>query len=241
MASVAFEGKGLQPKGDAVPWCTRSKLCLFVVTKLSTYSLQMMVQRALSSKSLSHAQGGALLAGYLKFLPLFLMVMPGMVSRVLWPDEVGCVDPLICERICGNRNGCSNIAYPRLVMRLLPVGLRGLLIAIMLASLVSDLSSIFNSASSLFTIDVWVRFRKAASQREMLIVGRVFNLVLLAVSIAWIPLIQAMQGGQLYIYIQAIAAYLAPPIAAIYLLAILWHRTNEKVCRLRPYDYNVRA
>ncbi|XP_055328546.1 sodium/myo-inositol cotransporter-like isoform X2 [Paramacrobiotus metropolitanus] len=189
---------------------------------------QMMVQRVLSSKTLSHAQGGCILAGYLKLLPLFIMVMPGMISRVLWPDEVGCVDPDICERICGNRVGCSNIAYPRLVMRLLPAGLRGLMIAIMLASLVSDLSSIFNSASSLFTIDVWVRFRSKATPREMLIVGRVFNLVLLAVSIAWIPLIQQMQGGQLYIYIQSIAAYLAPPIAAVYLLAILWHRCNEK-------------
>jgi hypothetical protein len=108
----------------------------------------MMVQRALAAKSLSHAQGGTLLAGYIKILPLFMMVMPGMISRALYPgtknqfifyyyflylnsdfsrfinhkDTVGCADPDTCMKVCDSKNGCSNIAYPMLIMTLMPVG-----------------------------------------------------------------------------------------------------------------------
>ena len=82
----------------------------------------MMVQRALAAKSLSHAQGGTLFAGYIKLLPVFIMVIPGMISRVLFPNEVACADPDVCEAVCGNRFSCSNIAYPKLVLELMPAG-----------------------------------------------------------------------------------------------------------------------
>ena len=187
---------------------------------------QMMVQRTLSAKSLSHAQGATIFAGYLKILPLFIMVMPGMISRVLYPDLVGCVDD--CEARCGNPVSCSNLAYPSLVMRLLPSGLKGAMLAVMLAALVSDLTSIFNSASTLFTIDIWARIRPTAPTREKLLVGRLWVVVMVVVSIVWVPIVQLQQGGQLYIYIQTVAADLSPPIAAVFLLAILWKRTNEQ-------------
>lgn len=103
----------------------------------------MMVQRLLAAKSLSHAQGGALLAGYLKVLPLFLIVIPGMISRILYTDEVACVDPEICMAYC-NQLSCTNTSYPRLVLGLMPSPLKGLLMSVMLAALMSDLSSIFN-------------------------------------------------------------------------------------------------
>ena len=82
-----------------------------------------MVQRALAAKSLSHAQGGTLLAGYVKILPVFIMVLPGMISRVLFTDDVACVKPEICKEICGNPVSCSNSAYPRLVLGILPSGM----------------------------------------------------------------------------------------------------------------------
>lgn len=188
---------------------------------------QMMVQRALAAKSLSHAQGGTIFTGYLKFLPVFLIVIPGMISRVLFTDEVACADPDVCEAYCHSRVSCSNLAYPLLVLRLLPQGLRGVLMAVMLAALMSDLTSVFNSASTLFTIDIWQRFRRA-STAELLIVGKVFVLVMVALSIAWIPVILQMQGGQLFLYIQAVSAYLSPPIATIYILAVFWKRVNEQ-------------
>ncbi|KAA3675263.1 solute carrier family 5 (sodium/myo-inositol cotransporter), member 3 [Paragonimus westermani] len=152
---------------------------------------QMMVQRVLSAKSLSHAQGATLMAGLIKQLPLFIMVIPGMISRVLFPR------------------------------------LRGLMLAVMLAALVSDLTSIFNSASTLFTVDIYGRFRKNPKESELMLVGRLFVVFLVLVSIAWIPVVQELQGSQLFIYIQEVGACLAPPIAAVYLLSILSRRCNE--------------
>ena len=105
---------------------------------------QMMVQRLLAAKSLSHAQGGALFAGYLKILPLFLIVIPGMISRILYTDEVACVDPEQCMQFCNNPTSCTNTAYPRLVLGLMPSPMKGVIMSVMLAALMSDLSSIFN-------------------------------------------------------------------------------------------------
>uniref|UniRef100_A0A8C1RSI3 Sodium/myo-inositol cotransporter 2 n=2 Tax=Cyprinus carpio TaxID=7962 RepID=A0A8C1RSI3_CYPCA len=189
---------------------------------------QVIVQRSLASKNIVHAKGGSLLAAYLKVLPFFMMVIPGMISRILYPDEVGCGDPEVCKQVCGNPVGCSDIAYAKLVMELLPAGLRGLMMAVMLAALMSSLTSIFNSSSTIFTMDLWRNIRRTASEWELMIVGRVFVLVLVVVSVLWIPLVQASQGGQLFIYIQSISMYLQPPITVIFFTGCFWKRTNEK-------------
>ncbi|KPM10697.1 sodium/glucose cotransporter-like protein, partial [Sarcoptes scabiei] len=188
---------------------------------------QMMVQRLLAAKSLSHSQGGVLFAGYLKLLPFFLIILPGMISRILYPNEVACVAPEECLKYCQNENSCSNTAYPKLVLGLMPSPLKGLLMSVMLAALMSDLSSIFNSSSTLFTCDIWPLFRKKASNMELMVVGRAFVVVMILISIAWIPIIQSMQNGQLYLYIQDVGSNLAPPIAAIYIMAVLFKRVNE--------------
>ncbi|XP_040829825.1 sodium/myo-inositol cotransporter 2 isoform X4 [Ochotona curzoniae] len=189
---------------------------------------QVIVQRSLAAKNLSHAKGGSLMASYMKVLPLFIMVFPGMVSRILFPDQVACADPDICRRVCGNPSGCSDIAYPKLVLELLPTGLRGLMMAVMVAALMSSLTSIFNSASTIFTMDLWNHVRPRASERELMIVGRVFVLLLVVVSVLWIPVVQASQGGQLFVYIQAISSYLQPPVAVVFIMGCFWKRTNEK-------------
>ncbi|XP_048373437.1 sodium/glucose cotransporter 2 [Sphaerodactylus townsendi] len=189
---------------------------------------QVIVQRCLAGKNLTHVKAGCILCGYLKLLPMFLMVMPGMISRVLYPDEIACIVPEECQRICGTEVGCSNIAYPKLVVSLMPSGLRGLMLAVMLAALMSSLASIFNSSGTLFTMDIYNRLRPQARDKELLIVGRVWILLLVGVSIAWIPVVQAAQGGQLFDYIQAISSYLAPPIAAVFLLGVFVKRVNEQ-------------
>ncbi|XP_045632422.1 sodium/myo-inositol cotransporter 2 [Ursus americanus] len=189
---------------------------------------QVIVQRSLAAKNLSHAKGGSLMAAYLKVLPLFMMVFPGMVSRVLFPDEVACADPETCLKVCSNPSGCSDIAYPKLVLELLPTGLRGLMMAVMVAALMSSLTSIFNSASTIFTMDLWNYMRPRASEKELMIVGRAFVLLLVLVSILWIPVVQASQGGQLFIYIQSISSYLQPPVAVVFIMGCFWKRTNEK-------------
>uniref|UniRef100_A0A8C4N5R7 Sodium/myo-inositol cotransporter 2 n=1 Tax=Eptatretus burgeri TaxID=7764 RepID=A0A8C4N5R7_EPTBU len=188
---------------------------------------QVIVQRSLSARNLLHAKGGSLFASVMKVLPLFMMVMTGMISRVLYPDEVACADSAECERICGNPVGCTDIAYPKLVMELLPSGLRGLMLAVMLAALMSSLTSVFNSASTLFTMDMWSAWRPHATQWELMIVGRTFVIFLVAVSVLWMPIVQEAQGGQLFVYIQAVSSYLQPPIASVFILACFWSRTNE--------------
>ncbi|KAM8889237.1 sodium/glucose cotransporter 4 [Synchiropus picturatus] len=212
--------------GD-IPWPG----LVFGLTVLATWvwcADQVIVQRSLSAKSLSHAKGGSVLGGYLKVLPMFFIVMPGMISRALFPEEIGCVDPDVCQRVCGASVGCSNLAYPKLVVELMPVGLRGLMLAVMFAALMSSLTSIFNSSSTLFTLDLYHRTRPKASELELMVVGRVFILILVAISILWIPVIQTANSGQLFDYIQSVTSFLAPPITAVFLLAIFWPRANEQ-------------
>nr|XP_012999687.1 sodium/glucose cotransporter 4-like isoform X2 [Cavia porcellus] len=214
------------PVSGDIPWPG----IIFGLTVLATWCWctdQVIVQRSLSAKNLSHAKGGSVLGGYLKILPMFFIVMPGMISRALYPDEVGCVDPDVCQRVCGARVGCSNIAYPKLVMALMPIGLRGLMIAVIMAALMSSFTSIFNSSSTLFAIDVWQRFRRRATEQELMVVGRVFVVFLVVVSILWIPIIQSSSSGQLFDYIQSVTSYLAPPVTALFLLAIFCRRVTE--------------
>uniref|UniRef100_A0AAX7UUV1 Sodium/glucose cotransporter 2 n=1 Tax=Astatotilapia calliptera TaxID=8154 RepID=A0AAX7UUV1_ASTCA len=188
---------------------------------------QVIVQRCLAARSITDVKAGCIMCGYLKLLPMFLMVFPGMISRILYTDEVGCVVPELCKNICGTEVGCSNIAYPKLVISIMPDGLRGLMLAVMLAALMSSLASIFNSSSTLFTMDIWTRIRPQATERELIVVGRVWVLCIVAVSICWIPVVQAAQSGQLFDYIQSVSSYLAPPIAAVFLLAVFVKRVNE--------------
>ncbi|KAL3999480.1 hypothetical protein ACER0C_007251 [Sarotherodon galilaeus] len=188
---------------------------------------QVIVQRVLAAKNIAHAKGSTIMAGFLKILPMFIIVIPGMISRILFADDLACISPKHCVEVCGSAAGCSNVAYPRLVMSVMPVGLRGLMMAVMIAALMSDLDSIFNSASTIFTLDIYKMLRKRASSRELMIVGRLFVVFMVIISIAWVPVIIEMQGGQIFYYIQEVSDYLTPPIAALFLLGILWRRCNE--------------
>ncbi|EMP35533.1 Sodium/glucose cotransporter 5 [Chelonia mydas] len=168
-------------------------------------------------------------------------------------DAVSCVDPDECVRVCGSEVGCSNIAYPKLVVELMPSGLRGLMIAVMMAALMSSLTSVFNSSSTLFTMDIWKKIRRDAKERELLLLGRIVTVVLVAVSVVWIPILQSSNSGQLivtvvlvavsvvwipilqssnsgqlYVYIQSVTSCLAPPITAVFALAVFWRRANEQ-------------
>ncbi|XP_048396003.2 sodium/glucose cotransporter 4 isoform X1 [Stegostoma tigrinum] len=212
--------------GD-IPWPG----LIFGLTVLATWCWctdQVIVQRSLSARNLSHAKAGSVFGGYLKMMPMFFIVWPGMISRALFPDQVACVDPNVCESVCGVRVGCSNIAYPKLVMELMPVGLKGLMIAVLMAALMSSLTSIFNSSSTLFTMDIWQRFRSNATELELMIVGRIFIVFLVVISILWIPIIQTANSGKLFDYIQSITSYLAPPITALFVMAVFWKRVNEQ-------------
>ncbi|KAJ8018813.1 Sodium/glucose cotransporter 4 [Holothuria leucospilota] len=208
----------------------------FGIIILSSYfwcSNQIIVQRSLASKNLHHAKGASVLAGYLKILPMLVMVVPGMISRALFTDYVACQTAESCISVCGNPKGCTDAAYPKLLLALMPTGLKGLMLAAMLAALMSTLTSIFNSLSSIFTMDLWIKIRTVPSQFELLIVGsfffkRVTTGVIAAISILWIPIIQAYGAGELFLYLQSMASYLYPPVFAMFTAGVLWTRATEK-------------
>lgn len=188
---------------------------------------QVIVQKALAGKNYTHSKGGCLMTGFLKFLPLWMMVFPGMISRILFTDEIACTNPDYCEATCGSRQGCSNIAYPLLVLRILPQGIKGIMIAVMMAAIMSNITSTFNSCSTIFTMDIYHGFRKKASQLELLIVGRVFVGVMIVTSIFWIPIIDHFPSSQLINYVQSVQSYMGPPICAIFIMGIFVPRVNE--------------
>ncbi|KAF6081917.1 hypothetical protein HJG60_008900 [Phyllostomus discolor] len=170
--------------------------------------------------------GGLASVIYTDTLQAFIVLIGSFI--LMGFDKVACVVPSECVKHCGIEVGCSNYAYPMLVMELMPNGLRGLMLSVMLASLMSSLTSIFNSASTLFTMDLYTKIRKQASEKELLIAGRLFIVLLIVTSILWVPLIQVSQNGQLFHYIESISSYLGPPIAAVFLLAIFCKRVNEQ-------------
>lgn len=188
---------------------------------------QVIVQRTLAAKNVTHSKAACIMTGYFKILPMFLMIWPGMISRTLFADEVACVDPDLCEKVCGNRAGCSDIAYPKLVVELMPTGLKGLMLAAMLAAMISSLTSIFNASSSMFVIDIWYKIRPASTELELVIVGKLCTIVLVVVGVLWIPVIQAYGAGELFVYVQSILSYLSPSVFACFTAAIAWERVNE--------------
>merc|ERR1719427_1301804 len=203
---------------------------IFGITIISVWywcADQVIVQRTLAAKNLSHAKGGCLMAGLIKILPMYMMVMVGMCSRIVNPNVVACATEETCMEACGSPSGCTNYAYSLLVLQLMPSGARGLLLAVMIAALMSSLTSVFNSASTLFTCDVWVKFRPDAKNRELMLVGRLFILVMCGISIAWVPIIEAFSDGELFNYIQSITSFLGPPITTVFVICVLWPRLNE--------------
>ncbi|HSR54519.1 MAG TPA: sodium:solute symporter [Acidobacteriota bacterium] len=173
---------------------------------------QFIVQRTLSARGIDDARRGTILAGYLKQLPLFIFVVPGVIAYCLAQrGDIQLDSP--------------DTALPTLVAALLPAGLRGLVVAGLIAALMSSLSSVFNSCSTLITLDIYKKIHPDASERKLVFVGQAATLLLVLLGIAWIP-VMANISGVLYQYLQSVQAYISPPIAAVFLLGLLWRRLN---------------
>jgi SSS family solute:Na+ symporter len=165
---------------------------------------QVIVQKTLSARSIPDARKGAFFCAALKILPVFVLVLPGLIAKALWPADV-----------------TGDNAYPLLVTRLLPPGLSGLMIAALLAALMSSLSSVFNSCSTLITMDVYKKLRPAASEARLVFVGRLTTAAIVAVSVLWIPFIRNL-NSEVYQYLQSVQAYVGAPITATFLTGVLW-------------------
>lgn len=175
---------------------------------------QFIVQRVLAAKNQSEARRGTLFAGFLKLLPLFIFVLPGIIAYAL--SQQGKLQLT-----------ASDQALPTLVKALLPVGLKGLVVAGLLAALMSSLSSVFNSTSTLVTIDVYKKLKPQATEKQLVWVGQVSTAILVGFGLLWIPIMKQV-SAQLYQYLQSVQAYISPPIAAVFLLGILWKRVNAQ-------------
>jgi len=182
---------------------------------------QYIVQRTLSAKNLTNARRGALWGGVLKVWPVFIFLIPGLIGWAL--HQKG----LISIPLKGDGSLDGDRVFPTMVTTLLPSGMRGLVVAGLLAALMSSLSSLFNSSASLFTVDVYEKLRPGRSERHLVFVGRVATVVVVLCGLAWIPVMAAISEGGLYQYLQSVQGYLAPPITAVFLLGLFWRRTNS--------------
>ncbi len=174
---------------------------------------QYIVQRVLSARNLDHARAGTIFAGFLKILPVFILVLPGIIALKISPEISG-------ETVSGDR------AYAWMVTTLLPTGARGLVVAGLLAALMSSLSAMFNSTSTLLTIDIFRRFRPDADDRTLVRFGRITTGAMVGLGLLWIPFIGLLSDERMYVYLQSVQAYISPPIAACFLFGIFWNRVN---------------
>ena len=177
---------------------------------------QVIVQRVLSAKDEGHAKAGTIFAGFLKILPVFILVLPGLIAYALYPQLFHTENGHVTN---------GDIAYPTLIVNLLPTGLVGLMIAALLAALMGAMSSVFNSASTLVTLDFYKRLRPQATEHQLVTFGRAATGMMVVLGILWVPFIHLI-SSQLYIYLQSVQAYISPPIAACFILGILWPRLN---------------
>jgi SSS family solute:Na+ symporter len=175
---------------------------------------QFIVQRVLSAADENQARRGTIFGGFLKVLPLFLFVIPGVIAYALSQRGMLTLDQ-------------PDQALPTMIGVLLPAGLKGLVVAGLLAALMSSLSSVFNSCSTLITWDIYRKLHPTASERQLVRVGRLATTVLVGFGLAWIPMMQFI-SGQLYVYLQSVQGYISPPIAAVFLLGIASKRMNAK-------------
>jgi len=175
---------------------------------------QHIVQRCLAGKNEREARRGTIFAAYLKLLPFFIFLVPGLIAVAMVKQG-----SLVLTD--------NNAAFPTLVKAVMPLGLRGLLAGGLLAALMSSLASVYNACSTLFTMDIYQKMKPEASGKELVKVGRIATGVVVLLGMIWIPMMNRI-SGTLYQYLQSVQSYLAPPIAAVFLLGVFFKRLNAK-------------
>ena len=189
---------------------------------------QYIVQRALGAKDETTARRGSIFASYLKLLPVFIFIIPGLIALALAKQRLV---PELGQMVDAHGQvipQAAQAAFPLMVKHLLPAGIRGIVVAGLLAALMSSMAGAFNASSTLFTMDLYQKFRPQASQHRLVWVGRFATAVMVLISLLWIPVIQGARG--LYDYLQGVQGYLAPPIFTVFVFGIFNRRLNSKGC-----------
>jgi len=175
---------------------------------------QCIVQRVLAAKNETQARRGSILASYFKLFPFFIFFIPGVTAYAL--AKTGQLNLPAADQ-----------AFPAMVKMLLPAGIRGLVVGGLLAALMSSLAAVFNSCSTLFTMDIYKKLKPQATEKTLVLVGRIATGVVVVCGILWIPLMKFI-SSELYHYLQSVQAYFAPPIFSVFLLGIFWKRINSR-------------
>jgi SSS family solute:Na+ symporter len=190
---------------------------------------QYIVQRALGAPNQREARRGSIFASALKLLPVFIFIIPGMIGVAL--AQSGRSTAMQDALIGANGEvlvGQCQAAFPLMVQTVLPVGVRGLVVAGLLAALMSSLAGVFNASSTLFTMDLYSKFKPKASQHQLVWVGRIATAGMVLIGLLWVPVIQGAQG--LYYYLQSMQGYLGAPIFVVFFFGVFWRRLNGKGC-----------
>ncbi len=184
---------------------------------------QYIVQRTLAANNIMIGRRGAIFGAYLKLLPILIFLIPGIIAYALTiqnPEMFNVIDSNGIER--------ADRAFPMLVTTLLPAGIKGLVAGGLMAALMSSLASVFNSCSTIFTIDIYKKIKPEKSEKYLVNIGKIATLVIVVLGIAWIPIMEKIGGGVMYQYLQNVQAYIGPPVTAVFLLGILWKRINAQ-------------
>jgi SSS family solute:Na+ symporter len=189
---------------------------------------QYIVQRALGAPDQKTARRGSIFAAFLKLFPVYLFIIPGLICFAL--AKSGKIAELATMVSPDGRPvpAVAQAAFPMMVKYLLPPGLRGIVVAGLLSALMGSLAGVFNACSTLFTVDLYQKFKPMASQPELVRMGRIATVVMILISLAWIPVIQGAHS--LYGYLQSVQGYLAPPIFVVFFFGVFWKRLNSQGC-----------
>lgn len=188
---------------------------------------QYIVQRMLGAPNLTEARRGTIAAAFFKLLPVFIFIVPGMICYALAIS--GKNQEIATALLDSNGKLITENAqqvFPLLVAKILPAGIRGIVVAGLLAALMSSLAGVFNACSTLFTMDLYPKFRQNVSEKDLVRVGRIATAVMVVIGLLWIPVIQGSRG--LYDYLQSVQGYLAPPIFVVFFFGIFNKRMNAK-------------
>ena len=224
-APVMEEGRIAWYFNQNYPWLSML-FCAPIVGLWYWCTDQYIVQRALGARDETHARRGSVFAAILKLLPVFIIIIPGMIALAL--ARTGQYEAL-SSMVDAQGNvitEAAQAAYPLLVTSILPVGVRGLVVAGLLAALMSSLAGVFNASSTLFTMDLYQKLDPEATQHRLVWVGRIATTGMVVIGLLWIPVIQGSRG--LYEYLQGVQSYLAPPIFTVFFLGVFWKRLNAK-------------
>ncbi len=223
------------------PWLGMA-ICAPVIGLWYWCTDQYIVQRALGAPDERTARRGSIFAGFLKLFPVYLFIIPGLIcfalvkthnvpaesklNKIVQAEHYQ--DKQAQEKAEKEAKDARQESFPLMVKDLLPMGLRGIVVAGLLSALMGSLAGVFNACSTLFTVDLYEKLRPQATQHQIVRVGRIATGVMVAVALAWIPVVKG--ANSLYEYLQSIQGYLAPPIFVVFFLGVFFKRLNAKGC-----------